>query len=216
MRGRNVGVDIKVGKETVHIDIPAGGYRAKSKEEEEALSDHELYGHSFGFVGLAPSELKNEKTPLFNGEATVPYRKPAEAKKPKVEIVDEEEEDTPTAESVTNFNEAQAFLKEVHGLDHKDVGSKDKVYHEAKKLGVEFPNYPKEDSSGSDVVVAEDTPDSNEDGEITVEDVTKINHAKDYLKDELGVNGREISTPDKILAKAKELNVSFPNLELEN
>lgn len=63
-------------------------------------------------------------------------------------------------------------------------------------------------------VVAEEVTDTDSDGEVTADDVKNIQQAKDYLLDNYeDVDGRKINNPEKILAKAEELGVSFPNLK---
>jgi hypothetical protein len=73
---------------------------------------------------------------------------------------------------------------------------------------------PEEPVEETETVVAEETTDTNGDGVITVEDVTNINQAKDYLRENFSVDARTINTPNKILASAEANGVTFPNLSL--
>jgi len=44
-------------------------------------------------------------------------------------------------EDVTSWNMAQDYMKEKFGLTHREVSNKDKLFAEAEKNGVLFPNY---------------------------------------------------------------------------
>ncbi len=50
----------------------------------------------------------------------------------------------------------------------------------------------------------------------TVESVTNINEAREYLREKKGVKIQKLNTPKSILKQAVENGVKFPNLKLED
>ena len=46
-------------------------------------------------------------------------------------------------------------------------------------------------------------------------EVTSLSEAKDVLRTDFEVSHQQLRTPASIMAKAEELNISFPNLKLE-
>lgn len=98
-----------------------------------------------------PKPVKKVAEKTEAEKETEEVEEPEEAEQETEEPAEEEEtaEDAvePTVvDSVSDFNSASTYLKEEWGLEHKQVNSKAKVFAEAERLGIVFPNFTEEDS----------------------------------------------------------------------
>lgn len=117
------------------------GYLSVSEEEAEEIKKGRGYGTLYELV---PGQVKSfaEKSAKKSGKSdtSTPETETAPAAEKQPDPVE-----MTAVDSVTNFNEASTYLKEEWGLEHKDVNSKDKVFEQAARLNIEFPNFPQED-----------------------------------------------------------------------
>lgn len=113
---------------TLFEEIPASVVAEAEKKTEEDIKAEVQSGK------FIPDDAVDD----IISEQEEPQAETETEPEPQVDEVDASLQSVP---EVTSYNEAQDYLRDNHGLEFKDVNTKEKVRKQADRLGVDFPNY---------------------------------------------------------------------------